>query len=228
MTHSTVQVVDEEEMIRRSLARIDRGRRIDVLTANDGEAAATALSAATGDIVLVDLGMLPLDGYGLLRWMQARGKTQPVLICSGCTTHTLVAEALHLGAYASIARPFNQVIEYLAKAAKPLIRESVLAQIEQLVALRKLAAAIVHNIKTFLLAIQGCLRLIADPRSAAKTCSRYPAPVESELNRATAFIRSISLSASPMSPAAMRASRSAYRFMARPGLPERTTTAMGQ
>ncbi len=108
MARNTILVVDDEEPIRLSLASIVRGLDFDVLIAADGEEASAALSTTNIDIVITDLIMPRMDGYGLMRWMQLRNMSQPILVISGYGSPESIAEALRLGAYDYIFKPFNR------------------------------------------------------------------------------------------------------------------------
>lgn len=107
MARSTVLVVEDEELLRANLALIVRGCGFDVLTAADGEEATAALSTTSVDIVLTDIVMPRLDGYGLIRWMLAHDMAQPVVVLSGYNSLESAVEALRLGAYDYISKPFE-------------------------------------------------------------------------------------------------------------------------
>jgi two-component system NtrC family sensor kinase len=107
MTRSTILIVDDEAPLRSQLASIGRSCGFDVLTAIDGEEAIAALSTTTIDIVVADLIMPRLDGYELLRWMHARGLTQPVLMIKAHHQSENNTKALRLGAYDYITKPFH-------------------------------------------------------------------------------------------------------------------------
>ncbi|MCG8349474.1 MAG: response regulator, partial [Chloroflexales bacterium] len=106
MARSTILIVEDKASLRSQLASIGRSCGFDVLTAIDGEEAIAALSTATIDIVVAAL-ITRLDGYELLRWMSARGLTQPVLMLKDHHQSENNTKALRLGAYDCISKPLH-------------------------------------------------------------------------------------------------------------------------
>ena len=64
---SGILVVDDDDQLRRALAINLRARRYDVLEAAGGGSALRAVSRATPDLVVLDLGLPDLDGIEVIR-----------------------------------------------------------------------------------------------------------------------------------------------------------------
>ncbi len=108
MTRSSVLIVEHDEQARHKLTRLVQACGFDTLIAVDGEEAVATLSTTATDIVMTSLITPRLDGYGLLRWMHEQNLPQPVLIIHNTDTLDGAEEALRLGAYDYISRPFEQ------------------------------------------------------------------------------------------------------------------------
>lgn len=108
MAQGTVLIVENDEQLRGELALIVRTCGFDVLVAADGEEATAAFNTTDIDIVLTNVCTPRLDGYGLMHWMQAQGLTQPVLVINDNDSLEQAIQALRMGAYDYIARPFDR------------------------------------------------------------------------------------------------------------------------
>lgn len=80
-----------------------------VVTAADGEEAWEALKAESFDIVLVDLEMPRLDGFGLVKRMRANPRTAdlPVIVCTGREDIAAIDRAFESGATGFVTKPMN-------------------------------------------------------------------------------------------------------------------------
>jgi two-component system NtrC family sensor kinase len=118
MPSYTVLIVEDEGPLRSTLAHIIRAHDYAILTAANGEEACAALATTAIDIVLSDARMPRMDGYELLRWMQAHGHAQPVVMISGQDQIDSVISALRLGAYDYLTKPFEieDVVAVLRRA----------------------------------------------------------------------------------------------------------------
>jgi len=97
-----VLVVDDSRMVRASIIKHIRGR-FDAREEPDGEAGWEALLVDPAiDLVVTDIGMPRLDGFGLLERIRgskvARVRNLPVVIISGDEDENARERALKLGA----------------------------------------------------------------------------------------------------------------------------------
>src|SRR5690606_8222502 len=103
-----ILVVDDSRMVRSSIVKHIRGR-FEVREEGDGEAAWEALLVDPAvQLVLTDIGMPRLDGYGLLERIRsakvARVRSLPVLIISGDEDDSARERAAALGANGFITK----------------------------------------------------------------------------------------------------------------------------
>lgn len=108
-----ILVVDDQEMNRDMLSRRLRrlGHEVDV--ANDGETALEILRAdGTYDLVLLDIMMPGLDGYGVLDVLKGDEKLRdlPVIMISALTDVESVVRCIELGADDHLPKPFNPTL----------------------------------------------------------------------------------------------------------------------
>ncbi|MDX5409004.1 MAG: response regulator, partial [Thauera sp.] len=108
-----ILVVDDSRMVRASIVKHIRGR-FEVREEPDGEAGWEALLVDPGiELVLTDIGMPRLDGYGLLERIRAskvsRVRELPVVIISGDEDESARERALALGANGFIPKGSGSV-----------------------------------------------------------------------------------------------------------------------
>jgi sigma-B regulation protein RsbU (phosphoserine phosphatase) len=84
----------------------------DVETAQDGEEAVALLEVDRFDLVLLDVMMPRLDGYGVLAWLKQKGRlhTIPVIMVSALNEMNAVVRCIELGAVDYLTKPFNPVL----------------------------------------------------------------------------------------------------------------------
>lgn len=104
----TVLVVDDDPVVRRVVSRGIGGLgRLDVLEAEDGEAARDLLTERTVDLVVTDLVMPRLDGLELIRWGTEHTPATVWIILSGVETFDAAVEAIRLGAFEFLSKPVH-------------------------------------------------------------------------------------------------------------------------
>jgi excisionase family DNA binding protein len=101
----TVLVVDDEEIIRDFFIRTLTGYK--VLTASSGEEALNIIRKDRPDLVLLDIKMPGIDGIETLRKIKEIDRSIVVVMLSAFSTLETNITAARLGAYTSIAKPFD-------------------------------------------------------------------------------------------------------------------------
>ncbi len=102
-------VVDDEDLVRASAARLLKGMGYEVTTAGDGVEALTAWGASGPgfDLVLLDLGMPRMDGLTCLRKLKQQAPEARVLISTGYANDGAAQEALEAGACGCLHKPYE-------------------------------------------------------------------------------------------------------------------------
>jgi nitrogen regulation protein NR(I) len=117
-----ILVVDDEPNLRRVLrAQLERDG-YDVHTAEDGEQALSLLHEHHIDLVITDLRMPKLDGMELLRRVTALEEPMPVVMITAHGTVDTAVEALKVGAFDYITKPFDQ------EDVRTIVRKAVRTQ----------------------------------------------------------------------------------------------------
>lgn len=104
-TGKTVLIVDDEEIIRDFFARSLHEYR--VLVASSGEEALDIIKENRPDLVLLDIKMPGIDGIETLKLIKQMDESIVVVMLSAYGTLETNLEAARLGAYTSIAKPFD-------------------------------------------------------------------------------------------------------------------------
>ncbi|MDD5475671.1 MAG: sigma-54 dependent transcriptional regulator [Syntrophales bacterium] len=105
---SSILVVDDEKNMRLVLAAMLRREGHTVLTAADGIEAQDIIRKNDVTVVVSDLKMPRLDGFGLLEWVADEDPSLPVIIITAHGTIANAVEAVKKGAFDYITKPFDQ------------------------------------------------------------------------------------------------------------------------
>ncbi|MEO8334143.1 MAG: sigma-54 dependent transcriptional regulator [bacterium] len=100
-----ILVVDDDRAFRVTTAALLRGDGHGVDEAADGQAAVAALAAGRYDLVVLDVRMPGIDGFGLVEALRLWGNRIPVLMISGFGTVDGAVRAMHLGADDFLMKP---------------------------------------------------------------------------------------------------------------------------
>ena len=85
-TKASILVVDDEEVVRRSYARILAEMDCDAQAAADGEQALQAMAQRPFDVVLLDLRMPGAHGLDVLKTIKERWPASQVVVITGYPT----------------------------------------------------------------------------------------------------------------------------------------------
>lgn len=118
MIPKRILIVDDEENFRHMLSVILIKEGYEVETASNGEEALKKVIASPFDQVLCDIRMPRMDGLEFLREMRKTGAEVITIMMSAYGTVDIAIEAMKLGAYDYISKPFkpDEIILTLRKA----------------------------------------------------------------------------------------------------------------
>lgn len=128
MSRKRILVVDDEEAIRSVLADLFEGLGYQVCQQDNGKAGLQSALSEELDLVILDLSLPGCDGLELLRSLKESKPDLPVLIITGYASMDSALEAMKLGAYDYITKPFDldevQIIAERAAERSRLIDEN--------------------------------------------------------------------------------------------------------
>jgi DNA-binding response OmpR family regulator len=102
-----VLIVDDEPDVL-LLLRIElEAEGYDTLLAADGETAIRRILEERPDVVLLDVMMPVVDGWGVLQRLAEQGSTTRVIVLSAKANDSDVVKALELGAQEYVTKPFE-------------------------------------------------------------------------------------------------------------------------
>jgi two-component system NtrC family response regulator len=125
-----VLVVDDEDAQLLTVASLLRRAGFEVQAHHRGAAVVKALEAgaAAVDAVFSDLHMPEMDGFQLLEQLRAGWPDIPVVMMTSDATVTAAVQAMRLGAYDYLTRPFRQNEEVPLVAGRAVERRRLLAR----------------------------------------------------------------------------------------------------
>jgi two-component system phosphate regulon sensor histidine kinase PhoR len=107
MDRVRILVVDDEKVIREGVERALGKRGYEVVKAEDGERGLELLQQSSFDIVLTDLMMPGIDGFGVLEWIGTHQPQVQVIVITGFATVSKAVSAMKQGAFDFVGKPFT-------------------------------------------------------------------------------------------------------------------------
>ena len=131
MTDKRILVVDDEESVRWALRKAMEGAGYRVDLAADGPAGLAAARDPGVELVLLDVRLPGQDGLELLREIRKRRPDLPVIMMTAYGTLQVAVEAMRLGAYDYIGKPFD-TDEVLLVVQKALEAQALALEVARL------------------------------------------------------------------------------------------------
>src|SRR5438874_1750078 len=103
-----ILIADDDAATRNMLVELLRGEGYDTLEAKSGGEVLRAVPVEEPDLLLIDLRMPDQDGIQILRRLSAQDiSVGNVILMTAYGTSSTTIEAMHLGAYDYITKPFD-------------------------------------------------------------------------------------------------------------------------
>jgi two-component system chemotaxis response regulator CheY len=114
-----VLVVDDDDAIRLLVIETLRFEGFPVAEAAHGAAAVAAIEAAPPAVVLLDMRMPVLDGWGVARWLRERGGGVPVVVMTAASDAGRWAE--EIAAEGVLSKPFDvdDLVQIVGRYLRP-------------------------------------------------------------------------------------------------------------
>lgn len=105
----TILTVDDSRMMREMLLMVLNGAGFNVVQAEDGQEGLSVLADAAPDVIITDINMPKLDGYGFIEGVRAddRYRAVPILVLSTESSAEKKGRARDAGATGWIVKPFQ-------------------------------------------------------------------------------------------------------------------------
>ncbi|MDO4423760.1 MAG: response regulator, partial [Pseudomonadota bacterium] len=103
----TVLIVDDDDILRNTLARGLRNDGFYILTANSAENATDVLNRISVDAIVLDRMMTGMDGLSFLKQLRASGNQTPTIMLTAMTGPENAIDGLSGGANDYLAKPFQ-------------------------------------------------------------------------------------------------------------------------
>ncbi len=127
----TILVADDDTVIRTNLRLFLQSEGFTVVEAADGEQASQLMADPAVALVLLDLRMPGCSGMDLLRRYQDQLEEMPVIVITALGGSAAAIEAMKLGAYDYITKPFD-LDEVLFTVRRALAQKALVAQVQAL------------------------------------------------------------------------------------------------
>ena len=111
-----ILIVEDEKPMARSLELKLNNSGFETVIASDGEAALENLKKQKFDLVLLDLMIPKIDGFGVIKAMKENGDKTPVIVASNLGQEDDAQKAKTLGAkwyFVKSDTPINKIVDYI-------------------------------------------------------------------------------------------------------------------
>jgi DNA-binding response OmpR family regulator len=127
----TIAVIEDEELVRKSLVMNLELEGFQVLTAEDGEAGLELINQKNPDLIIMDVMMPRKDGLQTCRELRIKGVSTPLILLTARNSEVDKVLGLDLGADDYLGKPFG-MLELIARVKALLRRIQRTANIDQI------------------------------------------------------------------------------------------------
>jgi len=127
----TVLLIEDDLVLRENTAELLALSKYKVITASNGKTGVSLAKKHQPDIIICDIMMPELDGYGVLKTLSKSKKTKyiPFIFLSAKTERTDVRKGMNLGADDYITKPFSED-ELISAIQSRLAKISILEELK--------------------------------------------------------------------------------------------------
>src|SRR5919199_4655842 len=126
-----ILVIEDEETVRENILELLDAEGFEAIAAENGRIGLNLAQQHRPDLILCDIRMPELDGYGVLSALRSEPETAeiPFMFLTAKAAKTDLNFGMELGANAYITKPFT-LVELLTVIAQALLPKQIAAQIE--------------------------------------------------------------------------------------------------
>ena len=160
-----ILIIEDEDAVRENIAQLLEFENYQVIEANNGVAGVTLAKVEKPHLIICDIMMPKLDGYGVLRSLREEPSTAtiPFIFLTAKATKENVRQGMELGAYDYLTKPFTRK-DLLSSIQIQLEKQAVVRQQSesQLASLRSsISLALPHELRTPLNGILGFAEILS-------------------------------------------------------------------
>jgi two-component system response regulator FixJ len=122
-----VHIIDDDAALRESLTFLLASVRMKAATYASAVAFLECLPSVTTGCIVTDVRMPEMSGIDLLRQLQARGVTMPVIVMTAHSDVPMAVTAMRLGAADFLEKPFDQEV-LIAAIRATLARQNIIEE----------------------------------------------------------------------------------------------------
>ncbi len=127
----SILVVDDEPNYQIVLSELYKEEGYEIFTADSGESGLAIVRNTDLDLVLTDMKMPAMDGIEFLKKIKEHNQDLPVILITAYAEVEKAVEAMHLGAFTFLAKPFSNQ-QLLASVKKALEHYALVREIKRL------------------------------------------------------------------------------------------------
>ncbi|THB78976.1 MAG: response regulator [Desulfobulbaceae bacterium] len=165
MSDVRVLIVDDEKVIREGVERALAGRGYTITKAESGEEGIECIKQDGFDVVLLDLMMPGIDGFGVLEWIKEHEPQIQVIVVTGFATVSKAVTAMKHGAFDFVGKPFTP--DYIRIVVERAVEKQALeTEAEKLREEKSLSLAAIQQEKSRLNTVFACMVeavIVTDP-----------------------------------------------------------------
>lgn len=159
-----ILIIDDEEVVLDSCKQILRKENFAISAVSNGDLGLEVLPEFCPDLVFVDLKMPGLSGFEVLNRIRQIDPTIVTIVITGYSTVASAIESMKEGAYDFLPKPFTpeefRMITYRGIEKRKLVVETIALKREKDMLREHFAAAVSHELKSPLSAVQQNLFLL--------------------------------------------------------------------